>query len=226
MCPGATRTSSRFCPGITSVALARQVGVSYILEPPTQAGPPGTSLVATLAGERLYRVPDVHEATAVPLGRPGAPPPTVSAAVPVSHPDPATWSMTVHSATTVALQLRITDVPGWHATIDGRPLALSSWDGVLLQTYVPAGTHRVVVRYRPTTFDLGLVLATVGLASVAVVALLGPVRRVRGRGGPTRPVSPGRVRASSTTAGWSGGRPPAAAAPRPGRGRRRRRRSG
>jgi len=102
--------------------------------------------------------------------------------VTVQHPDPATWRVgtTATTATTAqVLRLRLTDVPGWHATADGRPLGVYSWDGVMLQVVVPAGTRHVTVWYRPTTFDLGVVLAVVGGVGALVLLAWGPVRRRR-----------------------------------------------
>ena len=170
---------SHFCPAITSVALARRYGVSYVLEPGGAPGPPGTRLVATIAGEALFAVPDVHEATATALGAGGRLPSDSDPGSPVavSHPDPATWHLTTRSATAQVVRLRLTDVPGWHASIDGRPLRLVRWDGVMLQAVVPPGAHRVAVWYRPAAFDLGIVLAAFGLLAAVVGLAWGPVRR-------------------------------------------------
>ena len=74
------------------------------------------------------------------------------------------------------LRLRLTDVPGWHASIDGRPVPLQSFAGVMLQIEVPAGRHTIELYYWPATFTAGLVLAgcaVVGLAG-AVARRLGP----------------------------------------------------
>lgn len=176
---------SHFCPGVTSAALARHYGVSYVLEPEGTRGPSGMRLVATIAGEDLYRVPGVHEATMLPVGPGGRLPGDADPETPVavSHPDPATWHLATRSSTTEVVRLRLTDIPGWHASIDGRPLRLLGWDSVMFQVVVPPGAHRVAVWYQPESFDIGLVMAALGLAAAAVGLAWVPVRRrLRNRG--------------------------------------------
>jgi uncharacterized membrane protein YfhO len=83
--------------------------------------------------------------------------------------------MTVDGAVPQTLRLRLTDVPGWHATIDGRPVRLQSFARVMLQLEVPAGRHTVELSYWPTTFSVGLVLfavAALGLSSAFVLTAL------------------------------------------------------
>ena len=112
------------CPAVNSVAAARQFGVAYVIEPAGKPGPAGTQQVARLGAEDLYRVPGAGPATLVPV-RPGETVPAVDATgslVPVTYPGPSSWRVVTDSATTGLLRLRLTAVPGWHATIDGRPL--------------------------------------------------------------------------------------------------------
>jgi len=171
---------SLFCPAVDSVRVARRYGVAYVLEAPRVAGPPGSVRVATVGGEGLYRVPGVARATVVPdrssgwpgLDAPGRP-------LSVTHPDPATWRMVTDASGPAVLRLRLTDVPGWHATVDGRPLALAPYAGVMLQAKVPAGRHVVVAQYRPARFSVGLALA--GLSAVALLAAVVVDRRRRRR---------------------------------------------
>ena len=65
------------------------------------------------------------------LDAPGAP-------VAVTHPDPASWKLVTDGAHEAELRLHLTDVPGWHATIDGRLLTRTelAHNGLL---YVGAG---------------------------------------------------------------------------------------
>ena len=79
------------------------------------------------------------------------------------------------------LRLALTDVPGWHATIDGRPLALHPYDGVMLQARVPGGTHLIELHYWPATFTLGLVVGALALAGVVLFLAAPALRRGRGR---------------------------------------------
>jgi len=56
--------------------------------------------------------------------------------------------------------------PGWTATLDGRKAALLRADGFFRAVAVPAGSHRVVFRYRPVSFYAG---AAISLASMLVL---------------------------------------------------------
>jgi uncharacterized membrane protein YfhO len=57
------------------------------------------------------------------------------------------------------LRLRLTDEPGWHATIDGHPLVLTPYADVMMQARIPPGHHVVEVQYWPPLFTLGIVVA-------------------------------------------------------------------
>jgi hypothetical protein len=170
---------SHYCPGVTTATLARLYGVSYVLEPAGAPGPMGGVHVATLDGEGLFRVPGAAVATVSRLA-PGdqLPPPSVPGrAVAVRHPDPNVWSMTTRAPDAQVLRLRLTDVPGWHATMDGRPIPLESFDGIMLQAVVPSGEHHVVVTYWPARFTLGILLAVIGAAVSVVVLAWSPLTR-------------------------------------------------
>jgi hypothetical protein len=206
-----------FCPRVASVRTARFFGASDVLEPPGAPGPPGTRRVATIKGEGLYTVPGSGRATLVPLphgagggkagrwssswaGRPGAP----AVVQPASESEAGTWQVRVDAHERSLLVLRVTAVPGWHATIDGRRLALRTYDTLLLAAIVPPGRHLVVLHYWPSLFSVGLYLAAA--AGAALVATLGGAwwadrrRRHVGGGAGAAPVG-----ASGDGAGRSGG---------------------
>ncbi|MDA8310579.1 MAG: YfhO family protein [Actinomycetota bacterium] len=188
-----------FCPKVSSVRTARFFGASYVLEPPGAAGPPGTTLVATIRGERLYAVPGSGRATLVALphgtgggqggtwsssweGRPGAP----AVVQPARESEAGTWRVRVDAHGRSLLVLRVTAVPGWHATIDGRPLDLRTYDTLLLAAVVPPGRHVVVLHYWPSLFSVGLYLAAAAGAALAGTlgwALWVGRRRRHARGG-------------------------------------------
>jgi len=178
---------SLFCPAVPSITVARRYGVGFVLEPADAYGPAGAELVATVGGEHLFRVPGAAAATVVALGA-GRTTPGVDAPgspVPVTHPGPATWRLTVRAGHPSVVRLRLTDVPGWHATLDGRPLALERFAGVMLQARVPPGRHLLVLRYRPGTFTAGLALA--GVAAVGLLATVVTAAWRRRPGGRPRP---------------------------------------
>ncbi len=167
-----------FCPEITSVSVARHYGVSFILEPPGISGPRGTRRVAVLLGEGLYAVPGSGRATLVGLAGTGP-----SVVQPSSQPTPSSWRIEVNAPRASLLELRVTNVPGWHAEIDGHPLALVPLDGVMLAARVPRGHHVVTLQYWPRALNVGLALcATTALILIAALVLAGMrARRSRRR---------------------------------------------
>ena len=173
-----------FCPRITTVDQARLYGVAYVLEPAGHAGPVGAVSDGAVGGEWLFSIPGAADATVIPLPTGAAEPPLFALGVPapVTHPDAASWRVVVDDRGPQLLRLRLTDVPGWRASIDGRPLALQGWaTGAMLEARVPSGRHVIELHYWPPLFSAGLVLgAGVVLAFVvAAVIVLGRRRSVR-----------------------------------------------
>lgn len=182
--PGGLPFLEHFCPAVSSVAVARLFGIHYVLEPSNTPGPSGSTFVGSFADEWLYRIPGAAPATLVRAPSPSSLPANSVPGIPISvhHPSPATWALRTDSTTPQVLRLRITDVPGWHATIDGHPQRLQRFSGVMLQVRVPPGHHVIVVDYAPATFTWGLIAAACS-ASVLVAALLIDNRRRRERRG-------------------------------------------
>ena len=166
---------SVYCPGIDTATVARLYGVSFVLERAGTPGPQGGVFDKTVGDEDLYRIPDASAATTTPLAVDGRLPSDSAPGTPVAvtHPDPASWKMVSDADSRQVLRLRVTDVPGWHASIDGRPVPLQTFAGLMLQLKVPAGRHTIELHYWPATFTTGLVLAAcavVGLAGASAVS--------------------------------------------------------
>ncbi len=178
-----------FCPAITSARVARLYGVKFVLEPGGAKGPTGSVPVRRVGDEELYRVPGAAPATLTPVHG-DAPPPDDAMGTPVrvTSPDPATWRMITNATSTEVLRLRLTAVPGWRATIDGRPLVLNRFARIMLAARVPAGRHVVVLHYWPARFTEGLVLAGCGALGLTGALTADAVRRRRRR--PTTPSIP------------------------------------
>ncbi len=65
--------------------------------------------------------------------------------------------------------------PGWEAFVDGKPTRLYRADYLFRAVAVPAGEHRVIMRYRPRAFYAGLLLSLLALgALVALMYRAGP----------------------------------------------------
>ena len=174
---------SVYCPGIDTARLARLYGVSFVVERVGTPGPQGGVFDRRVGDEDVYRIPGAAVATVTPPA-PGGGWPADDAQgtpVPVSHRDPASWTLRTSSEEKEILRLRLTDVPGWRATIDGRPVALSRYAGVMQQIEVPPGRHVIEVTYWPKAFSVGLFLAAcaaVGLVAAALLAwIIGRRRR-------------------------------------------------
>jgi hypothetical protein len=161
---------SHYCPGVTSATLAREYGVSYVIEPLGSRGPIGGVFDKRIGDELLFRIPGAAAATLTPLTPSGTFPrnDTVGVPIGVTHPGPASWRLATRSATTQVLRLHLTDVPGWHATIDGRALPLQAYAGIMLQAKIPPGSHVIELHYWPTSFTAGIALAV--MAAVALIA--------------------------------------------------------
>ena len=138
-------------------------------------------LVRRVGDEDLYRVPGAGAAVETPVGSGGAfPSPDVpGTVVPVTSPAPTTWKVVTDAASPQVLRLHLTDSPGWRATVDGRPLALSSYAGMMLQARVPPGRHVVELQYRPALFTAGVALAGASVVALVAALVVGRVRRRR-----------------------------------------------
>jgi hypothetical protein len=173
---------SMFCPVVKTAASARLFGVGFVLEFKKTKPPTGSVFVSRIGGESLFRIPGVSVATLTPLTRlhglpsvkaPGAP-------VPVTYPTPTSWKVETNASSDQVLRLRLIDVPGWHASIDGRPLPLVQFAGAMFQAKIPAGRHTIELHYWPDTFNAGIVIAAC-TAIITLVALLVVVTRRRAR---------------------------------------------
>jgi hypothetical protein len=172
---------SVYCPGISSTELARLYGVSYVLERAGTPGPRGSVFDRAIGDEDLYRIPDAGLATLTPLTVHDHLPADDTRGTPitVSHADPASWKVVSDADSPQVLRLRLTAVPGWHASVDGRPVPLQRFAGVMLQVEVPAGHHIIELYYWPATFTTGLVLAGCAAAGLVGAAAVGLLRRRR-----------------------------------------------
>ena len=168
-----------FSPAITSSQAARLYGISYLLEPNGVSGPKGSVFDRQIGNEDLYRVPGAAAATLVAIRSNGSLPGKYAAGttIKVSHPNPNAWTMSTIATAPSVLRLRLSDVPGWHATVDGKTVRLHQFAGIMMELRVPAGQHLVELRYWPNTFTTGIVLALCSLLGLVIVPILPHLRR-------------------------------------------------
>jgi hypothetical protein len=174
--------TSRYCPAVRSLTMARRYGVAFVLDFQRTHGPKGMVFVEKIGNEDLYRVPGTAAgATLVPAPKSGALPPDDAVGTPVvpASSDPASWKVDVDPARPSVLRFHLTDVPGWHASIDGKPLALEPYSGVMLQARIPPGHHVIVLSYWPTAFTVGIVLASISAVGLVTALVVGSTRRRR-----------------------------------------------
>ena len=168
-----------FCPAVTTAAQARRYGIKFVLEPMGASGPKGAVFDERVGDEDLYRIPGSADAVLTPEAPGGQLPPADAPGTPVAvgHPSPSSLRITTSNRSEQVLRLRVTDEPGWHATIDGRPLPLEPFSGVMFQARIPAGHHVIELHYWPTLFTVGLVVAGASVVLFVLFVIVSFVRR-------------------------------------------------
>jgi hypothetical protein len=118
---------------------------------------------------------------------PGAPPPTAPAApapelgqVKVRSFAHETVELDVEATRPALLVLNDAFYSGWSATVDGTPVDIRPTNIAVRGVEVPAGTHKVVFRYRTPGLLLGAGLSLGTLLCLAVAALVERRRRLTG----------------------------------------------
>ena len=172
-------TTNLFNPDISSIALARAYGVSYVLVPGGRPAPAGMVYVTRLENNNvslaLYRVPASGKVTAS----------NGDTVAWISNPSDRCVVVALRGSASTMVNAHITDVPGWTARIGDQRLIISKGPTNDLLVSVPerdllAGRATLVLSYLPRDLLVGLALA--GLSSLAFLAwaLIG-WRRVRAR---------------------------------------------
>ncbi|WP_298344832.1 YfhO family protein [Ferrimicrobium sp.] len=179
-----------FSPIVNSASLARAYGIGYLIVQSPLPIPKGTQLVGTVTASGLalnvVRVLGSHrfsfaKPTATTKGQAVT---TQSRAHQrsdivntTSHPNDARYVVDVRAPRRQKLMIRITDVPGWHATANGHPIAIHRATGDLMSATVPAGTRVIEITYGPALLGVGELFAFTGLLGLALYRLLETLRR-------------------------------------------------
>lgn len=145
-----------------------------------EAAPPvGFVLIATTAEYRLYYVPGANQFT-LTNGSGNIDGQGVISAVWSNNYTVRLHVETTHADTLIA---RITNVPGWHAKVNGRDVQLRSWNVVMQQIPVPAGSSVVTLTYWPPLLTTGFTLASGAAISLLLMWPLELLLRRRGSQG-------------------------------------------
>jgi len=84
----------------------------------------------------------------------------------------------VEAASDALLVLSEVYYPGWRATVDGEPAPILRVDSILRAVPVPAGAHRVEMRFVPLSFWLGAGISGLAALWFAVTGWLPSVRTI------------------------------------------------
>lgn len=108
--------------------------------------------------------------------RPLPPGAAVSGTARILHEEPERLDIATEAAMPSYLFVADTFDPGWSAKVDGRPVPIRPAFVAFRAVYLPAGAHRVVFRYEPAGFRVGLGLALGGLALGLALLVWAPRR--------------------------------------------------
>lgn len=178
----ATPPAGTFCPSIANARLARTFGLSFVLAASGGVAPEGTRLVGNVGTESLYRVPGSGVVTVNSRVRSGKRGPSP---VRVRYEGGDRVGFRMDLARPANALIHVTSVPGWSATVNGRPLQLQVKRGLMFSARLPAGRDRVSLRYWPPLFTAGLLAALLAACAIITGGVVGAVhlRRKRLRGG-------------------------------------------
>ena len=68
--------------------------------------------------------------------------------------------------------------PGWKAWVDNKPVKIYRTDGIIKGIVVPAGKHNVRFEYSPESYNVGWLMALVGL--IVTPFMIGPIKKLNG----------------------------------------------
>ncbi len=168
-----------FVPSFDTAKIARVYGVRYLISIVNAHGkviiPPGTTSVFEEPGYDIDMVPNSHRFTLVN-------PSSILHSAEVGSNQfgkVQSWYWTSNNSLTIyidarheaLLLARITSVPGWHATINGKPAKLSVALDTMLSLNVPTGKSIIRLTYWPSGLTDGIILA--GVAFLILIVLLG-----------------------------------------------------
>lgn len=90
----------------------------------------------------------------------------------IIHYSPGTVKIKTDTPSDEVLILADQYEEGWKAKIDGKETPISPANLIFRAIKIPAGSHEVVFRYRPKSFDIGLKISQTSLLLLMVISLL------------------------------------------------------
>jgi hypothetical protein len=98
----------------------------------------------------------------------------------VTHYEPNRLVIDTHAAQPAVLVVSEMFYPGWEATVDGRPTRIHLTNYLLRGVVVPAGQHRVEMRYRAPAARNGAIISACTLAGLGLLVMFDRRRQRRG----------------------------------------------
>lgn len=172
--PGITGINN-FCASIETAGQAREFGVTYILVPPGSRPPAGTVFAAKIQGVGLWKVPGSGLVTEGSMSAPVTASETV---VGYTSPSPGHLRMDLPAGGQQSVRFHISNLPGWHATVDGRYVPIRVWAKAMMSIEVGPGAHRITLDYNPGGWKAGLWTALV--TALVLGAWVASWNRLRG----------------------------------------------
>jgi hypothetical protein len=165
--------------GELSTVFKEPVRVSRVPDPLPRAYLVNRAIVAPAdAPWLMFAAPDFDPETTVLLAEPpDSPPPAADfhGVAQIIEAKPDRWTVSTQADGAGYLVVTEANAPGWRAEVDGRPARVLTANVLFRAVRVPAGTHTVIMRYRPAAVPLGLCVS--GAAVVLTGALLVSTRR-------------------------------------------------
>lgn len=109
------------------------------------------------------------------------PRPPAAGAARIASYEPERVELRATAARPSLLVLNDVHFPGWKAELDGREVPIERVNFLMRGVRLPAGTHRVVMRYEPASYRAGLLVSLLALVGLAGAVAADLVRRRRGR---------------------------------------------
>ncbi len=97
----------------------------------------------------------------------------------IAQKSPARLEFDIDAAKRTRIESSQVFAPGWRVTVDGERVPLTKLHGTFIAFDVPAGRHRVVVRYVPMTFYLSLIGTIAALALLSIGGVGWPFATMR-----------------------------------------------
>ncbi len=174
--------------GAAAVLYERDTAPAYARVVPEAARLPEAQIVPTLADprfpvDRVLLYPDTASVPVRPLGDSLPEPSAVRATVSDWAPGRVRVALDGRADRPAYLMVSETWVPGWEATVDGRPADVHRADEAFLSVVLPPGAREVTFLYRQPGYAAGRLVSLLALALTAAIALAPRWLRRRPAGG-------------------------------------------